>query len=140
MNTVNPHLLSEDDFILYEDEFGFAEDSQWGQVVLQLIAGERDEGRYQRDPEVPIRSYPSGYHPSDIYLGKRQYTDVALGMLDGPARDNPKGYLDLFQWSARSPKATLTKRQRAKLRRAKRRAKRKGEAFNEDSYITLTFL
>jgi hypothetical protein len=131
---VNPHTLPAEDFVQYEGEFDQFDDSQWGQCVLQLVTGERDEGRYLRDPEA-IRCAKTGYSPVDIYLGKRQYTDVQLGMLDGPVRDNPKGYLDLFQWTARTPKASLTKRQRSKLRKAKRRAKRKGEAFVELEFI-----
>ena len=134
-NTINPHQLEADEFEFHNTFCDAAYGSQWGEVILQLAVGERSEASYMRDPEA-IRCAETGYSPCDIYLGKRQYTDVALGMLDGPARDNPKGYLDLFQWTARTPKARLTKRQRAKLRKAKRAAKRKGEAFNEGEFIT----
>lgn len=122
----------------YVHDYEFAQGSQWGAVVLQLAVGARSEASYMRDPEA-IRCHETGYSPSDIYLGKRQYTDVALGMLDGPARDD-KRLLDAFQWTARTPKATLSKRQRAKLRKAKRAAKRKGEAFNEAEFISLKII
>ena len=124
------------DFIPYVHDLEFAQGSQWGEVVLQLAVGARSEASYMRDPEA-IRCHETGFSPSDIYLGKRQYTDVQLGMLDGPARDNPKGYLDQFQWTSRTPKGSLTKRQRAKLRKAKRAAKRKGIAFTEEDWITV---
>lgn len=136
---VNPHTLPAEDFVQYEGEYDIFDGSQWGHVVLQLAVGARSEASYMRDPEA-IRCFETGYSPSDIYLGKRQYTDVALGMLDGPVRDNPKGYLDQFQWTARTPKAALTKRQRAKLRKAKRAAKRKGIAFDEDKFIAVAII
>ena len=91
-----------------------------------------------RDPEA-IRCADSGYSPADIYLGARQYTDDQLGTLDGPMRDK-QPLVDQFKWSSRTPKARLTKRQRARLRKARRRAKRRGDAFNESEYIHLTFI
>lgn len=137
--TINPHTLSVEDFVSYEGEFDQFDDSQWGHVILQLAVGARSEASYMRDPEA-IRCHETGYSPKDIYLGKRQYTDVALGMLDGPVRDNPKGFLDNFQWTSRTPKARLSKRQRRKLRKASRKAKRNGEAFNEAEYIAVEFV
>lgn len=108
-----------------------AEGTQWGQVIMQLAVGARSEASYMRDPEA-IRCHDTGYSPCDIYLGKRQYTDVQLGKLDGPGRDIVSFAYD---WSSRTPKAQLTKRQRAKLRKAKRKAHRKGEAFDEVTFI-----
>lgn len=139
MQTVNPHRLSADDFTFYEGEYDIFDDSQWGAVVLQLAVGARSEASYMRDPEA-IRCHETGFSPADIYLGQRQYTDVALGMLDGPVRDNPKGYLDTFQWTSRTPKGSLTKRQRAKLRKAKRKAKRDGVSFNEAEFVRVHIL
>ena len=111
-------------------------DTQWGHVVMQLAVGARSEASYMRDPEA-IRCSETGYSPCDIYLGKRQYTDVQLGMLDGPPRDNPKGYLDLYQWTDRTPKSRLTKRQRAKLRKLRRKAARNNETFVEAEVIAV---
>ena len=121
---------------MYVHEMEFAQDSQWGDVVLQLAVGARSEASYMRDPEA-IRCHETGYSPRDIYLGKRQYADVQLGMLDGPVRDNPKGFLDQFQWTKRTPKAQLTKRQRAKLRKLRRKATRNGEKFEEFAVIAV---
>ena len=123
------------EFQSYVHDLEFAQGSQWGEVVLQLAVGARSEASYMRDPEA-IRCHETGYSPNDIYLGKRQYTDVQLGMLDGPARDK-QPLVDLFQWTARTPKAALTKRQRRKLRKAKRAAKRKGQAFVELEFIEI---
>lgn len=121
------------DFIPYVHDLEFAQGSQWGEVVLQLAVGARSEASYMRDPEA-IRCHETGYSPSDIYLGKRQYTDDQLGKLDGPGRD----VVDFnYEWTNRTPKARLTKRQRAKLRKAKRAAKRKGIAFTEEEWITV---
>lgn len=114
-------------------------DTQWGQVIMQLAVGARSEASYMRDPEA-IRCHETGYSPADIYLGQRQYTDVALGMLDGPVRDNPLGYVDMYSWSKRTPKARLTKRQRSKLRKASRKAKRQGLPFNEAEFITVQLI
>ena len=119
---------------MYVHDLEFAQGSQWGEVVLQLAVGARSEASYMRDPEA-IRCHETGYSPRDIYLGKRQYTDDQLGMIDGPMRDNPDNYLDTYSWTNRTPKARLSKRQRAKLRKARRQAKRKGEAFDEDLAI-----
>ena len=124
---------------MYVHDLEFAQGNQWGEVVLMLASGARDEGSYMRDPEA-IRCHETGFSPKDIYLGKRQYTDVQLGMLDGPVRDNPKGFLDAFQWTARTPKARLTKRQRRKLRKASRKAKRSGVSFNEAEFIRVELL
>ena len=121
---------------MYVHDLEFAQGSQWGDVVLQLAVGARSEASYMRDPEA-IRCAETGYSPVDIYLGKRQYTDVSLGMLDGPVRDNPKGYLDLYQWTSRTPKSRLTKRQRAKLRKLRRKAARNNETFVEAEVIAV---
>lgn len=93
-----------------------------------------------RDPEA-IRCDETGRAKpgTDIYLGKRQYTDVSLGMLDGPVRDD-KRLVDVFGWTARTPKAQLTRKQRRKLRKAKRAAARKGEAFDEENYIQVAVI
>ena len=123
---------------MYVHDLEFAQGSQWGEVVLQLARG-TDEGRIMRDPEA-IRCHKTGYSPRDIYLGSRMYTDTQLGMLDGPVRDNPKGFLDLFQWTARTPKASLTPKQRRKLRKASRAAKRAGVMFNEADFIRVSIL
>jgi len=136
---VNPHTLPVEDFVPYEGEFDQFDDSQWGHVVLRLAVGARSEASYMRDPEA-IRCHKTGYSPKDIYLGRRQYTDVSLGMLDGPVRDNPLGFLDAFQWTARTPKAQLTPKQRRKLRKARRSAKRNGIAFNEAEFISVSII
>lgn len=121
------------EFTPYVHDLEFAQGSQWGAVVLQLAVGARSEASYMRDPEA-IRCHKTGYSPRDIYLGKRQYTDDQLGKLDGPGRDVVEFNYD---WTNRTPKARLSKRQRAKLRKAKRAAKRKGIAFSEDQWITV---
>ena len=120
----------------YVHDLEFAQGSQWGEVVLMLAQGARSEASYMRDPEA-IRCAETGYSPKDIYLGKRQYTDDQLGVTDGPMRDNPSNYLDTYGWTKRTPKSRLTKRQRSKLRRARRAAKRKGIAFSEEDYISV---
>ena len=111
--------------------FDRADGTQWGHVVAALQVGARSEASYMRDPEA-IRCHETGYSPCDIYLGKRQYTDVQLGKLDGPGRDIVSFAYD---WSGRTPKAALTKRQRAKLRKAKRKAARNGDKFCELEFI-----
>ena len=113
-------------------------DTMWGHTVMCLARG-TDEGRIMRDPEA-IRCAETGYSPVDIYLGSRMYTDAQLGMLDGPVRDNPKGFLDTFQWTARTPKAHLTTKQRRKLRKASRAAKRAGQPFSEADFIRVSIL
>ena len=121
---------------LYTHDLEFAQGSQWGAVVLQLAVGARSEASYMRDPEA-IRCAETGYSPVDIYLGKRQYTDDQLGKLDGPGRD----IVDFnYEWTKRTPKARLSKRQRSKLRKASRAAKRKGIAFNEAEFISVTLI
>lgn len=137
--TINPHTLSDDDFVVYEGEFDQFDGSQWGAVVLQLAVGARSEASYMRDPEA-IRCAETGYSPKDIYLGKRQYTDDQLGVIDGPMRDIPGGYVDAWSWTARTPKAKLTKRQRSKLRKARRKAKRNGLPFNEGEFIAVQLI
>jgi len=119
--------------------FDSAEGTIWGDTIMYLAEqGSRSEASYMRDPEA-IRCAETGYSPVDIYLGKRQYTDVALGMLDGPVRDD-KRLLETFQWTARTPKAQLTRKQRRKLRKAKRAANRKGVAFDEENYIAVSII
>lgn len=105
--------------------------TQWGAVVNRMITGERSEASYQRDPEA-IRCAETGYSPNDIFLGRRYYTDDQLGVMDGPMRDK-QPLVEAYAWTNRTPKARLSKRQRAKLRRAKRRAARRAEKA-----ITLT--
>ena len=122
---------------MYVHEFEFAQDSQWGHVVL-MLASHRDESRIMRDPEA-IRCAETGYSPADIWLGKRMYTDDNLGVLDGPMRDHYP-LVDTFAWTARTPKARLTKRQRRKLRKASRAAKRNGADFNEAEFIAVEFI
>ena len=123
------------DFQPYVHEFEFAQGSQWGAVVLQLAVGARSEASYMRDPEA-IRCAETGYSPRDIYLGKRQYTDDQLGVMDGPMRDK-QPLVDAYGWTSRTPKAQLSKRQRRKLRRARRAAKRNGKAFSEADFIAV---
>lgn len=113
--------------------FDRIDDTQWGHVIMALAVGARSEASYMRDPEA-IRCAETGYSPKDIYLGKRQYTDDQLGKLDGPGRDVVEFNYD---WTNRTPKARLTKRQRAKLRKARRAAKRIGKPFSEDVWITV---
>lgn len=125
--------MSAYEFTPYVHDLEFAQGSQWGAVVLQLAVGARSEASYMRDPEA-IRCSETGYSPCDIYLGKRQYTDDQLGKLDGPGRDVVEFN---YEWTGRTPKARLSKRQRAKLRKAKRAAKRKGKAFDESEWICL---
>ena len=121
--------------------FDSAEGTIWGDTIMYLAEqGSRSEASYMRDPEA-IRCHETGRAKpgTDIYLGKRQYTDVALGMLDGPVRDD-KRLLETFQWTARTPKAQLTRKQRRKLRKAKRAANRKGVAFDEENYIAVSII
>lgn len=139
LESLDPTQLADHEYEPHVSWLDAADGSQWGHVVMQLAVGARSEASYMRDPEA-IRCAETGYSPKDIYLGARQYTDVSLGMLDGPVRDNPKGFLDQFQWTARTPKASLTKRQRAKLRKAKRAAKRKGVAFDEEQFIAVSII
>ena len=103
-----------------------------------MLASHRDESRIMRDPEA-IRCAETGYSPADIWLGKRTYSDDQLGVLDGPMRDR-QPLVDTFAWTARTPKARLTKRQRRKLRKASRAAKRAGKAFDEAEFITVEFV
>lgn len=123
---------------MYVHEFEFAQGSQWGAVVL-MMASHRDESRIMRDPEA-IRCAETGYSPADIWLGKRAYTDDALGIMDGPMRDDKRYLLERYAYTARTPKARLTKRQRRKLRKASRAAKRNGVAFNEAEFIAVEFI
>ena len=118
---------------MYVHDLEFAQGSQWGEVVLWMSQGARSEASYMRDPEA-IRCDKTGYSPRDIYLGKRQYTDDQLGSLDGPMRDK-QPLVDAYGWTARTPKSRLTKRQRSKLRKLRRKSKRQGVAFNEASAI-----
>lgn len=122
---------------MYVHDLEFAQGSQWGEVVL-MLASHRDDTRIMRDPEA-IRCHETGYSPADIWVGKRLYTDDALGCMDGPMRDKHP-LVDTFAWTARTPKARLTKRQRRKLRRAKRAAKRNGESFSEAEFVAVTFI
>ena len=111
-------------------------DTQWGHVVMALAVGARSEASYMRDPEA-IRCAETGYSPKDIYLGRRYYTDDQIGKLDGPGRDIvPTDYT----WTSRTPKARLTKRQRRKLRKARRAAKRNGDSFNESEFIAVNIV
>lgn len=121
----------------YVHDLEFAQGSQWGEVVL-MLASHRDESRIMRDPEA-IRCAETGYSPADIWLGKRTYSDDQLGVLDGPMRDR-QPLVDTFAWTARTPKARLTKRQRRKLRKASRAAKRAGKAFDEAEFIEVEFV
>lgn len=113
-------------------------DTQWGHVVMALAVGARSEASYMRDPEA-IRCAESGYSPRDIYLGRRYYTDDQLGVMDGPMRDK-QPLVDAYGWTARTPKAQLTKRQRRKLRKARRAAKRNGTSFDESEFITVQLI
>ena len=112
--------------------------TQWGHVIMQLAVGARSEASYMRDPEA-IRCAETGYSPADIYLGRRYYTDDALGVMDGPMRDK-QPLVDAYGWTNRTPKARLSKRQRRKLRKARRAAKRNGQQFNEAEFIAVTFV
>ena len=138
LESLDPNALEDHAFEPHVSWHDAADGTMWGAVVNWMMVGARSEASYMRDPEA-IRCHETGYSPKDIYLGKRQYTDVQLGMLDGPARDD-KRLLDAFQWTARTPKARLSKRQRRALRKARRAAKRKGEAFNEGEFIAVEFI
>lgn len=121
----------DDDFTAYVHEYEFAQGSQWGEVVLQLAVGTRDEGRYMRDSEA-IRCAETGYSPRDIYLGARMWDDDQLGVMDGPLRYRPpREPVHTQAVERRTPKAMLTKRQRAKLRKERRAAKRLGVMFDD---------
>ena len=111
-------------------------DTQWGHVVMALAVGARSEASYMRDPEA-IRCAETGYSPVDIYLGKRQYTDDQIGKLDGPGRDVVNFE---YQWTKRTPKARLSKRQRRRLRKASRAAKRAGLPFDESDWIDVNVI
>ena len=138
LGTINPATLDSDDYephVTFEDA---ADGTMWGAVVNWMQVGARSEASYMRDPEA-IRCHETGYSPKDIYLGKRQYTDDQLGVIDGPMRDR-QPLVDTYGWTARTPKAQLTKRQRRKLRKARRAAKRNGIAFNEADYVAVQLI
>jgi hypothetical protein len=136
--TTNPTFLDDHEYESHVSFLDAADGSQWGAVVLQLAVGARSEASYMRDPEA-IRCHETGYSPKDIYLGKRQYTDDQLGVIDGPMRDK-QPLVDTYGWTNRTPKARLTKRQRSKLRKARRKAKRQGLPFSEAEFIRLEIL
>ena len=104
----------------YTHEFEFAQDSQWGAVVLMLAAREGLTGMLC-DPEAePVDGqFPKG---SAIRLGPRMYTDDQLGCLDGPMRYMRKP--DPVYIKALTGLAGLTKRQRRAARKARRAAAR----------------
>jgi hypothetical protein len=113
--------------------FDRIDDTQWGHVIMQMAVGARNEASIMRDPEA-IRCCETGRAKpgTDIFLGKRQYTDDQLGKLDGPGRDVVEFNYD---WTKRTPKAHLTPRQRKRLRKLSRTAKRKGLPFDEATVI-----
>lgn len=97
----------------------------WEEIALfcAMKAGNREA---QIDPEAKRDDNDKWPKGACIMLGPRMYTDVQLGMLDGPARYKPKADPNPELLAKRTtPKARMTKRQRAKLRRAERRAARR---------------
>ncbi len=122
-------------FVPYVGEFEFAEDSQWGAVVLHL-ASRVGNTHVMRDPEA-IRCHETGrVGPGKaIALGKRMYTNAQVGVLDGPLRYQPKP--DPLHWATPTTKARMSKRQRRTLRKRRRAAKRNGLPFDETVEIRL---
>ncbi len=112
------------DFVPYVGEFEFAEDSQWGQVVLHL-AQKMGDYRVLIDPEA-IRCHETGkVQPGKrIKLGASMYTLDQLGKLDGPGRYQAKP--DPLHIKALTPLGSLSKRQRRKVRKLRRANTRKG--------------
>ena len=112
------------DFVPYVGEFEFAEDSQWGHVVLQLAEVTGDY-RVLTDPEA-ITCFETGrVAPGKrIRLGSRMFTDDQLGKLDGPGRYIRKP--DPTCIKALTPLSALSKRQRRKVRKLRRSNTRKG--------------
>lgn len=133
LESLDPTQLADHEYEPHVSWHDAADGTMWGAVVNWMISGARSEASYMRDPEA-IRCHETGYSPKDIYLGKRQYTDDQLGKLDGPGRDVVEFK---YEWTRRTPKARLTKRQRAKLRKARRAAKRIGKPFSEQEWITV---
>lgn len=138
LEALDPHTLADYAFEPHVSWPDAADGTMWGAVVNWMVTGARSEASYMRDPEA-IRCAETGYSPADIYLGKRTYSDDQLGVLDGPMRDR-QPLVDTFAWTARTPKARLTKRQRRKLRKASRAAKRAGKAFDEAQFIEVEFV
>jgi hypothetical protein len=112
------------DFVPYVGEFEFAEDSQWGHVVLQLAEVTGDY-RILKDPEA-IRCHETGrVGPGKcIRLGSRMFTDDNLGKLDGPGRYIRKP--DPTCIKALTPLSSLSKKQRRKVRKLRRSSIRAG--------------
>lgn len=123
------------DFIPYVGEFEFAEDSQWGQVVLTLASRVGDY-RVMTDPEPSC--YVDNHEPirgSRIRLGSAMYTLDQLGKLDGPGRYYRKP--DPVCIRALTPLASLSKRQRRKVRKLRRKAIREGEPMTTVELIAV---
>jgi len=97
----------------YVHEFEFAQDSQWGQVVLHL-AEKTGDYRILKDPESD----------QEIRLGGAMYTADQLGKLDGPGRYMRKP--DPVYLKALKGLGALTKKERRKARKIRRANTRKG--------------
>lgn len=101
------------DFIPYVHEFEFAQESQWGEVVLALSTKTGDY-RVLKDPESE----------AEIRLGGAMYTHDQLGKLDGPGRYMRKP--DPVYLKALKGLGALTKKERRKARKLRRANTRKG--------------
>lgn len=123
------------DFIPYVGEFEFAEDCQWGHVVLQL-ASRIGDAHVMTDPEAITCHETGRVAPGKrIRLGTRMFTDCQLGMLDGPARYHRKP--DPLHIRALTPLGALSKRQRRKVRKLRRAAIRRGEPMTTVDLIAV---
>jgi hypothetical protein len=128
MNVTHPDQM-------YTHEFEFAQDSQWGEVVLMLAARTGDTGLLmdpEAEPDPDTGRFPKG---SAIKLGPRMFSDVQLGMLDGPARDMRKP--DPVYVKAITGLGGLTKRQRRQARKLRRAAKRQGSELTTIQLIEI---
>jgi len=105
----------------YVHEFEFAQDSQWGQVVLALVEKVGDY-RILRDPEAKPNDQGLLPKGSEIRLGGAMYTSDQLGKLDGPGRYVRKP--DPVYIKAITGLGAMTKRERRKVRKARQALKR----------------
>ena len=112
------------EFIPYVHEFEFAQESQWGQVVLQL-ATKTGDYKILKDLELG----------QEIRLGGSMYTTDELGKLDGPGRYIRKP--DPVYLKALKGLGALTKKERAKARKARRKAARQGITLTTVQLIDL---
>jgi hypothetical protein len=102
--------------VVFDDVAG----TLWERTAMEYEAAKGSDKYHMRDGD------------DEIILSGRQYTDDEVGKLDGPGRY--VNWLDMCgirprYKAGRTPKGSMTKRQRRQLRRASRKAKR--EAAND---------